>query len=344
MIEYLSRVATLCLCLATAVACETPFGPNGAADAGSQEIAAEVNGRAITVGELDAFIKDELFAQKTAKGAAAKVYDLRSNSVQRMVDHRVVQEAADAAGITPEELLADEAKKIGDVTDAEVTAYFEEHSDQMRGATLEQIAPQIRKYLLQIRQGDILVGLREQAGTVLLLEAVRSEVEAVGPSLGPEDAPVTIVEFSDFQCPFCKRTLPTIHSLREQYPDQVRIIYRHLPLDSIHSRARPVAEAAACADVQGKFWEFHDLVFENNKKLSDDDLAGHASELGLEMDAYRQCVSERETQAIVQTDAAAAAGLGISGTPAFFVNGILLSGAKPFADFVKIIDAELARE
>jgi protein-disulfide isomerase len=112
----------------------------------------------------------------------------------------------------------------------------------------------------------------------------------------------------------------------------------------MHSRAGPVAEAAACADVQGKFWGFHDLVFENNKKLSDDDLAGHASELGLEMDAYRQCVSERETQAIVQTDAAAAAGLGISGTPAFFVNGILLSGAKPFAEFVKIIDAELARE
>jgi protein-disulfide isomerase len=237
--------------------------------------------------------------------------------------------------------LADEANKPGGISDADVAQYYTANVSQFRGATLEQVSPQVRQYL---RQLEIFADLRERAGAVILLEAVRAEVAAVGPSMGPEDAPITVVEFSDFQCPFCKRTLPTIKSLREKYPDQVRIVYRHLPLDSMHSRARPAAEASLCADAQGKFWEFHDLVFENNRNLSDDDLKGYASALGLEMDAYDRCVSEGETRAAVQVDAAAAASLGITGTPAFFVNGILLSGAKPFSDFVTIIDAELARE
>jgi len=342
--KHLSRIATLCLCLATMVGCQTMFSPKQPADADSQEVAAEVNGQVISVGELDAFIKDELFAQNTGNGAASKLYDLRMGSIQRMVDSRVIDDAAKAAGVSREQFMADEAAKAGGVTDADVTAYYEEKSDQLRGATFEQVESQIRKYLAQVRNTEVMLRLRQEAGAVLLLEAVRSVVSAMGPSMGPEDAPITIVEFSDFQCPFCKRTLPTIKSLREQYPDQVRIVYRHLPLDSIHSRARPAAEAAACADLQGQFWGFHDLVFENNKKLSDSDLAGYATELGLDMDAYGRCVSERETRATVQNDAATAAGLGISGTPAFFVNGILLSGAKPFTEFVKIIDAELARE
>ena len=103
---------------------------------------------------------------------------------------------------------------------------------------------------------------------MVLLEPARLEVAAIGPALGPDDAPITIVEFSDFQCPYCKRVVPTLHQLHEKYADQVRIVFRHLPLDKIHDRARPAAEASACANQQNGFWAFHDMLFENSPEGS----------------------------------------------------------------------------
>jgi len=332
MTKHLSRVTKFCLSLylVAAVGCQSPP-------------AAEINGRTVSVDELDAYIKEELFNQKTGNKSATKLYELRASTVHRMIDQRVLQDAADADDASPEDYLANEVSARGGITDAEVEAFFNEHSDELGGATLEEISPRIRDHLKQQKTVEIVVGLRQQAGAVILLEPARVEVEAVGPSQGPDDAPIVIVEFSDFQCPFCQRVLPTISGIRERYPDQVRIVYRHLPLDSIHSRARAASEASACADQQGKFWEYHDLIFENNRSLADEDLEAHASTLGLEMEAFRQCVSERQTQQIVQNDSAAAGRLGLTGTPAFYVNGIPLSGAKPLGEFVRVIDAELAR-
>ena len=158
----------------------------------------------------------------------------------------------------------------------------------------------------------------------------------------PDDAPVTIVEFSDFQCPYCQRVVPTMKEIHKLYPDQVRIVFRHLPLDRIHGRARPAAEASACADQQDKFWEFHDILFENNRALSDQDLLKYAADVGLNVAAFEKCVADREFQATVQSDAEAAADLGLRGTPAYFINGIAMRGAKPFEEFVRVIETELA--
>ena len=113
-------------------------------------------------------------------------------------------------------------------------------------------------------------------------------------------------------------------------------------MGSIHVRAQPAAEAAVCAGNQDKFWDYHDILFENNRALSDEDLERYAADMGLEMESFKQCVSERESQQVVDVDAAAAAGLGLTGTPAFFVNGIPLTGARPLEDFAAIIDEELA--
>jgi protein-disulfide isomerase len=182
-----------------------------------------------------------------------------------------------------------------------------------------------------------------------MLEPPRVSVAAEGPSLGPADAPVTIIEFSDFQCPYCGRASNTVKQIHERYPKQVRIVYRHLPLDSIHPHARPAAEAAACANAQSRFWEFHDKIFANQRALSAPDLQRYAKEVGLDVAAFDQCVTERKFQALVDLDlkaantAAAAAGKRSLGTPAFFVNGILVSGAKPAEEFYRLIDAELAR-
>jgi protein-disulfide isomerase len=175
-----------------------------------------------------------------------------------------------------------------------------------------------------------------------MLEPARVEVEAIGPSRGPDDAIVTIVEFSDFQCPFCGRVVQTIDRVLAKYPTQVRFVFRNLPL-SIHPRAQAAAEAAACAGNQGNFWDYHDLVFANRKADSDEDFERHASELGLDMQAFRQCVQNRETQQIVEADIAAAERLRISGTPSFVINGIPLHGAQGLEAFSEIIDAEIAR-
>jgi protein-disulfide isomerase len=174
-------------------------------------------------------------------------------------------------------------------------------------------------------------------------------VAAEGPSLGPAGAPVTIVEFSDFQCPYCARAGGIAKEIQQRYPSQVHFVYRHLPLERIHPNARGAAEASACADAQGRFWDFHDKLFANQRALGAEDLQRYAKELGLDAAAFNQCVKERKFQAQVDRDladaAAAAEGAGKAGlgTPSFFVNGILISGAKPPEEFYRLIDAELAR-
>ena len=151
--NHLSRIATLCLCLATTVGCQTMSSPKQAADSGSQEVAAEVNGQVILVGELDAFIKDELFAQNTGNGAASKLYDLRMGSIQRMVDSRVIDDAAKAAGVSGEQLMAYEATKSGGVTDADVIDYFAEVS-------LQGTSQQVVRYLgLRVHFDELVSGV-----------------------------------------------------------------------------------------------------------------------------------------------------------------------------------------
>ena len=127
-----------------------------------------------------------------------------------------------------------------------------------------------------------------------------------------------------------------------RYPDDVRIVYRHLPLERIHKRARPAAEASFCADEQGKFWDYHDVLFANAKALSDEDLKQYAQDLDLDVAAWSQCLEEGTTSARVDADLEAGQAVGITGTPAFVVNGFLLSGSRPLQEFVEVIDAELA--
>jgi len=219
----------------------------------------------------------------------------------------------------------------------------------MGGAKRDQVADRIRSFLDEARDGEVKAALRKRAKVEVLLQPPRVAMAAEGPSVGPENAPVTIVEFSDFQCPYCARAGAVVKQIHERYPTQVRIVYRHLPLERMHAQARGAAEASACADAQGRFWDYHDKLFANQRKLAAADLQGYAKQLGLDTAAFEQCVKERKFQAQVDRDLAAAAeaaggsGKRGLGTPAFFVNGILVSGAKPAEDFYKLIDAELAR-
>ena len=163
------------------------------------------------------------------------------------------------------------------------------------------------------------------------------------PSFGPADALVTIVEYSDFQCPFCSRVNPTMKQIKDTYPKDVRIVFRQLPL-SFHDRARPAAKASLAAAQQGKFWEMHDSLFVNQKALDDKSLETYASQIpGLDIEKWKKDLADPKLEQMVKEDEAVAAKFGAGGTPAFFVNGRFLSGAQPFEQFDALIKEEKAK-
>jgi protein-disulfide isomerase len=315
---------------------------DGSGGPANSATAAIIDGRTITVGELDDFVKEELFNEATSERNPASLYEVRSRALTGMIDKLIVEKAAAAANVSSEDYLRQQVEAGGEVPEQEISAFFDEHIDQMGGLPLDEMRDRISVYLTEQRAATIVSNLRDQAAAEILLEPARIEVEAIGPSKGPDDAVVTIVEFSDFQCPFCQRVVPTIDQILTKYPTQVRFVFRNLPLSS-HSRAQAAAEAAACANNQGNFWDYHDLIFATPRALSDEDLERYASEVGLEMAAFSQCVQNRETQQIVDLDAATAESLRISGTPSFLVNGIPLHGAQSLEAFSAVIDAEIAR-
>ena len=313
------------------------------AEAASGEAAAEVSGKTITVGELDAWIKDDLFRRETRDGHAAKLFELRTKALGRLLEDRILETEAARRGVRPDEVLSLETQALGEVTDEEVTGFYEENRDTLEGQSLEDNRDSIREFLKVRRRQQAMARLAERANVKFHLERPRFEVAATGPARGPAGAPVTIVEFSDFQCPYCGRALPIIDEVLAKYPGQVRLVYRHLPLESIHPRARAAAEASACAHDQDKFWPYHDKLFANRRALGDADLQRYAQDVGLDADRFEQCVAERKFQTQVDTDLAAARAIGVSSTPTFVVNGVMVAGAKPVEEFSKLIDAEIAK-
>src|SRR6267142_2379317 len=170
----------------------------------------------------------------------------------------------------------------------------------------------------------------------------RFRVPLDGPSKGPATAKVNIVEFSDFQCPFCSRVVPTLEQIEKAYPNDVRIFFRHNPLP-FHPNAPLAAEAGVAADQQGKFWQMHDKMFANQQNILRPDLEKYAGEIGLDVGKFKAALDSGAGKARVQQDLAAATQIGVQGTPNFYVNGRNVQGAQPFDEFKKVIDDELQR-
>lgn len=159
---------------------------------------------------------------------------------------------------------------------------------------------------------------------------------------GNKDAWVTVVAWSDFQCPFCSRVVPTLKQIEETYKSDVRVAFKHNPL-GFHQRAMPAALAAECANEQGKFWPMHDALFANQQKLEDADLEGYAKQSGLDMGRFKSCYSSQKYKSRIEEQQRQGMALGARGTPAFFINGRFLSGAQPFPAFQALIDEELKK-
>ena len=162
------------------------------------------------------------------------------------------------------------------------------------------------------------------------------------PSRGSEDAKIAVVEFSDFQCPFCSRVTPTLEEVRKNFGDDVRIVFKHLPL-GMHPKAPAAHAAAEAAHLQGKFWEMHDLIFAKQAEMSPEKYVEYAQQIGLDVERFKRDVASEDVKKKVAADASEAARLGVSGTPAFFVNGRYLSGAQPYGSFEALIKEELGK-
>jgi protein-disulfide isomerase len=272
-------------------------------------------------------------------------YEIKSRALENLVRLRLIENEARKLGIPAEKLLDREAdSKVADPTDAEVEAYF--LGQNRPGVRLQDVKEQhrasLRRMRIQKARQAYADSLREKGEVAIHLRPPSVQV-AHDPARvrGDVNAPVTIIEFSDFQCPFCKTAQPTLNSILAKYKGRVKLAFLDFPLQEIHPQAESAAEAARCAGEQGKFWEFHDALFSDQAKLKPSDLAAHARALGLDEKAFQTCLASGKYKEKIEADIQEGVRAGVGGTPAFFINGVFLNGAQPQAEFEKIIDSQL---
>ena len=305
---------------------------------------AEVNGEAVTAEDLD-----QALGVKLTK-LQEQIYSLKREQLDGLIAQRLLAQEAGKRGVSIAALLdAEVTAKVGLVTETEIEAFVQENRSQLKGEGAEvrdKIRASLQQRKLAEQRAQFVQVLRAQGTVVDRLQpppVVRVQVSTDGaPIRGKADAPVTLVEFSDFHCPYCKRVQSTLTKVLEKYPGKIRLLFRHLPLDALHPQARSAAEASWCAQDQGKFWEYHDVLFEQAPKAAEDDLKHYAERVGLNTEKFASCLFQSVHHDAVQRDIDEVTKLGMSGTPAFFINGRPLSGAQPFEKFVQVIDEELA--
>jgi len=344
----------LVFCAATFVACKTGGGPGAAKQVGLEPgtKVAEVDGSPITYGDLQTDHEVGPKLKQAEVKALTELYDQRRSLLDEMISRRLLEDEAKSKGKTLEQWFqTDYMNSVPEPSDAEAKAFYEEHKAQVPpGQSFEDLKPRIKQAVRQQKLRDnmtkTLEDLKEKHKVVVALEPPelpRIEVEAKGPARGPEKAPVTIVEFSDFQCPYCSREVPVIERLMKEYDGKVRLVFRNYPLD-FHPFAQKAAEAGACAHEQGKFWELHDKMFGNQGKLAVDDLKGYAKSVGMDSSKFDKCLDSGEKKALVEEDTKAGTAAGVSGTPAFFINGLFINGAQPYEQMKQTVDRELKKK
>jgi protein-disulfide isomerase len=322
----------------------------GSSKAGTQkddasQVVARVNGKVITAGDVHAEAADQ-FAQLDREYIQGK-HQIAENQLKKMVQDRLVEAEAAARKVSKEQVLAE--IKPAEVSDADAEAFYEKNKAQMPQAPKETLIPQIKNYLQKTGQQEArekyFKTLEDKYKVDYLLEPLRVEVAASGfPAKGPTTAPVTIVEFSDFQCPFCSRVTPTLEQVVTKYGNKVRLVFRQFPLP-MHPNAAKAAEASLCANEQGKFWEMHDAMFKDQAGLAVDGLKTKAAGIaGLNAANFNSCLDSGKEAPAVKSDMQEGTKAGVNGTPAMFVNGRFINGAVSPDDLSKIIDDELKRK
>ena len=340
------RLGLLCLCIA--------FGPGIAVAAATTDAPAALAGEVtITTAALEALAAGRRHAEDDGYAVALRRLEaqhrrsldlIARQTLEQAIDDTLLARAASEAGHSPAELLGGIA--VAPPSEAAVAAFYEARREQI-GAPLQVVADAIRNRLAEEARAGALqefrAGLRSKYGARVLLEPLRETIPGEGPTRGPATAAVTIVEFADFQCPFCVRAEPELTRVLERYPAEVRLVFRNLPLTNLHAEAERAAEAAVCAAEQHRFWEFHDGLFATAGQFDAATLLDTATHAGADRKTMTDCLHSGRAVSAVRSDVAAADDLGIAGTPALFINGRLLSGPLSFDTIAATVDDELRR-
>jgi protein-disulfide isomerase len=310
----------------------------------SSATVAVLDGQPITLAEI------EPIGGANLSKARMDYYNAQRGAVEEAVTRRLLEKEAKARSITVAELIRLEVEtKVLPVTPEEQKSFYEANKARYfanvpEPEALKQIEMGLGQQRMQQRRAEYAQSLRAKSNVRILLDPPRTVVAADDdPAKGPADAPVTIIEFSDFQCPYCSRVNPTLARLKDRYGDSIRLVFRDFPILQLHPQAAKAAEAGACANDQGKFWPMHDLMFANQARLDVTSLKQHAATLGLDAAAFEKCLDSGKHTAEWQKDAADAEKAGVQSTPAFFVNGRPVVGAVPYEQFASVIDEELGR-
>jgi protein-disulfide isomerase len=307
----------------------------------ADDTVATVGSKAITRAELEKHVKAKLIQLENQRFEALK------EGLDELVATELYTQEAKARGLSVEELAKKEVEsKATEPTEEQIKRVYEENKEELEGQPIDAVKPQIVQYLKQQQLAEANEKFIEQLRkkyktTVALAPPVVSVSDGGRAARGNASAPVTIIEFSDYECPFCKRANATTEQVLKAYGDKIRFVHRDFPL-AFHASARPAAEAALCAGDQGKFWEYQDKLFKS-EDLSADKLKALAKETGIDQAKFDDCVAKKPHAATIDKDMADGAEAGVNGTPAFFINGRMISGALPFEKFKEIIDDEIAR-
>jgi len=270
-----------------------------------------------------------------------------STALDSIVRQRLIAAEMKKTGKSVDQLIA----AAGDSTpsEIEIAAWYADNQARVGGRTLDQLRPQIAALLVKERRTQASTRLEkrlmEEQRVKIVFEPFRLTFANEGaPTLGKKDSPVTLVEFSDFQCPYCQASAPTLKLVAQKFGDKVQIIYRQYPIPSLHPFAFKAAEASLCANDQGKFWQMHDAMFADQKKLTVSDLKATARTLGMDGKKFDACLDAGRHVEQVQNDQREGERIGVTGTPAMYINGRYVEGGSvPFSTLETLIEKELLR-
>lgn len=304
------------------------------------EVVATVGGKNITRSELEKSVRAQLVEADNQR------FEILSEGLESLVSERLLEAEATARGTTTQALQQELMNAtVDEPTEEQIKKVYEDNKAALGDQSLEQVKGRIVEYLKGQQRAAkaqaLIADLRKKYPTVVKLTPPKVEVGDAGrEALGPADAKVTIIAFSDYECPFCKRADATVEQVISTYGNKIRYVHRDYPLP-FHKHARGAAEAARCAGAQGKFWEMNHALFKT-EDLSPEKIGEIAGTLGLDKAKLDECIASGKFKTTVDEDMAAGGEAGVNGTPAFFINGRMLSGAQPFERFQALIDSELA--
>ena len=304
----------------------------------SNTVIAEVDGVKVTLGEVEQKRADELFQARTG------YYQAQRKAVDNFISDYLLKREAEREHLTVEQLLDRHVKSAvpPDPTEESLRVYYEGvDTNEPYERVRERILEHLRQRRLEKARATYMQALKSRANVVIHLAPPKANIQLAGaPLRGLGNAPVVIVEYADYECPYCQEIEPALKKLEAEYEGKLALAYKDVPLP-MHANAQKAAEAAHCAGVQGQYWEYHDLLFAT-KEVDVAKLKQHARTLNLNTLAFDKCLDSGEEAALVKGQLLEAQRLGLAGTPTFFVNGHLLSGTVKYETIRELLEQEMA--